>query len=257
MTRSTLTLLSAALVMLAPNAARAACAEQDQPPGWIWTYDGTIGDQPSRLTLVRKGAELSGVYFSAKELKDIGVSGKLSEGRQMVLDEVNAAGKVTGRFRAEFPERDPAGILRGTLHCALIGGTWQKVDAGQALPVHFSLTNGNVGTLAHMYAAAGAKDDSLVNRNALRFRQAVEQGDKAAVAALIQYPIQVRIKAVAIPIQNRAELVARYDEIFSPAFRKAITGAMPRHMFAREQGVMLGKGEAWFGATGRVIALNN
>jgi hypothetical protein len=32
---------------------------------------------------------------------------------------------------------------------------------------------------------------------------------------------------------------------------------MPRNMFVRDQGVMLGSGQAWFDARGRVVALNN
>jgi hypothetical protein len=58
-------------------------------------------------------------------------------------------------------------------------------------------------------------------------------------------------------IRNGEELMSRYGDIFSRPYQKAISEAMPRNMFARDQGIMLGRGEVWFGANGRVIALNN
>jgi len=147
--------------------------------------------------------------------------------------------------------------VQGTLRCDVIVGSWHKIDAAQKLPVYLSLEDGAAGSLGHLYAIAGAQDDSLIHRNALRFWQAVTMGDKATVASLVDYPVKVHVAGALRTIRNRKELMSRYDAIFSPAYRKAISQAMPRNMFARDQGIMLGRGEVWFGADGRVIALNN
>ena len=58
-------------------------------------------------------------------------------------------------------------------------------------------------------------------------------------------------------LRTPAERVAHYDAIFSDVCRAAIAQALPRNMFVRDQGVMLGKGEVWFNADGKVIALNH
>jgi hypothetical protein len=207
------------------------------------------------LTLT--GGEISGLYFYSTQLKDIRLAGHVSDGRRIDLDELDVAGKVTARFEAEFPEHDPRGTFRGTLHCEVMVGSWHRVDEAQKLPVYLSLDDGTAGTIGHRYAVAGAQDDGLIHGNAFRFWHAVTTGDKTTVASLIAYPIKVHVAGKLKRILTSDELMSQYDAIFSPAYRKAISEAMPRNMFARDQGIMLGRGEVWFGADGRVIALNN
>ena len=108
-----------------------------------------------------------------------------------------------------------------------------------------------------MYQIAGASDDGIVNRNAFRFWQAVTKGDKSTVASLIVYPIKVHVAGSLKTIHDRNDLLTHYDAVFSPGYRAAIAAEAPRDMFARDQGIMLGSGEVWFGRDGRVIALNN
>lgn len=253
------TILATLLIMMVPNFVQAVCTDSDLETGWLWNYNGTIGDKYRvRLTLTRTHGEVSGVYFYSTQLKDIRVKGRIFDGGRIDLDELDTGGRVTARFEAEFPTEDPRGKLHGTLHCEVIVGSWHKIDTAQTLPVYLSLADGTSGTLEHMYAVAGAQDDSLVNRRAFRFWQAVEMGDKATVASLIAYPIKVHVAGgVLKTIRSRNELMSQYDAIFSPAYRKAISDAMPRNMFARDQGIMLGRGEVWFDANGEVIALNN
>jgi hypothetical protein len=45
--------------------------------------------------------------------------------------------------------------------------------------------------------------------------------------------------------------------VFTPKFVGAILESTPRYMFVRDQGAMLGSGWVWFGADGKVTALNN
>lgn len=260
------------LALLASPGARAACTERTLTPGWLWNYEGTVGDHRVRLTLTLEDGALSGVYFYATQLKDIRLAGSISNGDHLTLNELDAAGRITARFEGEFPERDPRGKLSGALTCDVITGFWQRVSgsntsqpgtragvvsAAKSLPLFLEMTDGTSGTLSHRYSPAGASDDAPIDRNALRFWRAVAANDRATVASLIRYPIRARIGGASTAIPDPAALISHYDAIFSPAFRAAIAAALPRNMFVRDQGVMLGHGEVWFGSDGRVITLNN
>jgi hypothetical protein len=243
--------LAIAVLFAAPQLSRAACTAKQLTPGWLWNYTGTIGGGDRiRLTFTRVQDSVTGVYFHSNDFRDISVSGKISGDKRLALDEVG------GRFDIEFTDHDPLGKFPGTLRCQIISGSWQKNGSGQKLPVYLSLESGAAGKLDHMYEIAGAKDDGLVHRNALRFWKAVNQGDKASVASLIDYPTQVRVAGKLTTIHNAAELLKEYDVIFTPAYRNAIEAALPRNMFANDRGITLGTGEVWFGVTGRVTMLN-
>jgi hypothetical protein len=54
---------------------------------------------------------------------------------------------------------------------------------------------------------------------------ALRNGDRTAVAARIQYPITVRIGGLRVPFDDAADLLERYDDIFTPALRAAIARA--------------------------------
>jgi hypothetical protein len=240
-----------------PSLVKAACTEKDLQPGWLWNYDGTIGDKYRvRLTLTASQGEVSGVYFYATQLKDIRIGGRIADGH-LELNEFDPEGGITARFEGEFPDHDPHGGFKGALRCEVITGSWHKEGAAEKLPLYLSQESGTSGTLAHRYAVAGAQDDDLAHRGALRYWQAIAKGDKVTVASLIRYPIEVHISGRRRTVGNAQELISQYDSIFSPAYRKAVADSMPRNMFARDQGIMLGRGEAWFGSDGRVIALNN
>jgi len=51
-------------------------------------------------------------------------------------------------------------------------------------------------------------------------------------------------------------LKLNWERIFSPSYRKAVSQAVPRAMFANDQGIMFGSGEAWFNSDGKIIAIN-
>lgn len=244
--------MAAAVVLAAPAMARAACTAKQLTPGWLWHYSGTIGDSDRiQLTFTRAGDAISGVYFHASDPRDIRVNGKIAGDQSLVLIE------AAGRFDAEFAEHDPHAKFPGALHCQIIAGSWQKPGSAQKLPVYLSLESGNAGTLGHLYQIAGAKDDELIHRNALRFQKAVAAGDKATVAALIQYPIRAHAAGAPKIFHSAQELLAQFDAVFTPAYRKAIADALPRNMFANDRGVMMGGGAVWFGADGRITVLNN
>jgi len=245
------------LLALMPSVAKAVCTDKDFDKGWLTNYEGTIGPQNRvRLTLTQTKSELTGVYFYVSQLKDIRIEGRVADGH-ITLDEVDPTGKTTAQFEGQFQDHDPNGKLKGELGCEIIVGIWHRLNSTETLPVFLSETSATTGTLDHRYRDAGAEDDKVVHRAVLRFWKAVTEDNKATVASLINYPIRVRIAGTLKRIRNRQELILQYDSIFSGAYRKAIIDAVPRNMFNRDQGIMLGNGEVWFGPDGRVITLNN
>lgn len=251
--------LTAALLLgLFPLVASAACGKNQA--NWLWDYDGTLGETYRvRMTLVFRGDQVNGLYFYATQLKDIALQGRITDGTHITLDELDANSRVVARFDGQFAEQDSQGRFGNSkLECEVIVGSWQRLNATTALPLRLSMTGGVVASLDHRYEPAGAKDDALVHQQVARFWNAVKRADRKAVAAMITYPIKVRTagggrQALRIPV----EFMASYDAIFTPQFRESITSAIPRNMFSRDQGIMLGNGEVWFGPDGKVIALNN
>lgn len=245
------------LVSLLAAPLSAACLESSLQSGWLWNYEGTIGANRVRLTLTRLRDGLEGFYFYSKFLKDVPLRGRIIDGSHIELTELDSAGRPTATLEGHFPESDPRGRFKGELRCEVIVGSWRKQGDSQSLPLYLGQDSGVAGTLDHRYVIAGAADDELVHRNALRFWNAVAAGDRQTVASLVAYPIRASVGGKPRSLRNRGELLAHYDEIFSKAFREAIAGALPRNMFARDQGIMLGSGEVWFNSKGKAFALNN
>ncbi|MRR51787.1 MAG: hypothetical protein EG825_12900 [Rhodocyclaceae bacterium] len=244
-------------LMLFPLSAHSVCIKNE--PNWLWNYDGTLGGRYQvRMTLVFAGEEVSGLYFYSSQLKDIPLKGSVIDGTNILLDEFDGAGNVVAHFEGKFPERDPRGRFGNSkLGCEVIVGSWHKVNSPESLPVYLSLESGTAGSLTNRYAPAGADDDNMIHRRVYRFWNAVRLGDKKTVAAAIAYPIRVHLPTGRKRLSNPTELIANYDDIFSPKYREAIANALPRNMFVRDQGIMLGSGEVWFGPDGKVITLNH
>jgi hypothetical protein len=239
-----------------PTLTWAACAKVQ--PGWLWNYEGHIdGQHRVRMTLVFGPGEITGVYFYASQLKDIALRGRMLGETRVVLEELDAAGQPTARFEAEFPEAAPQSKF-GTspLQCEVIRGTWRKIGADTALPVLLEMDGGTAGSLKSRYGAIGVRDQEALHRNAQAFWRAVQRDDRVTAARLIRYPIRVDTTAGLRRYTAAEQLLADYERIFTPGFRQAIAQGLPRNMFVRDQGAMLGDGQVWFGADGRVMALN-
>lgn len=245
----------ALVVGLLPVGADAACFRKE--PGTLWNYAGDISRSLRiRMTLIFDGTRLKGRYTYASQLRDIDLEGTVREGRDVVLDEKDAAGRVVARFTGRFAERDPRGIYGDSpLTCDVIIGTWQRTGSTEQRPFHVHAVDATSGSLAHRYGAAGAGDDDRVHRNAARFWEAVKRGDKNAVAAQISYPIRIPMGGKAKTLRSPGEFAREYDAILTPRTRAAILDDIPRYMFVRDEGIMLAGGIVWFGADGRVTSL--
>jgi hypothetical protein len=233
--------------------AHAAC----HPDGTVNIYGGTIGKAAVRVALQTKNGKVDGRYVYRVSIADIPLKGGLdSSGKHLTLTEFDSAGHPTAKFDGTFADRD-AGFANGSpLNCEVVSGKWTV--SGKA-PLDFKLSMDSSGPtdLAHLYDAAGVTNDETVDKAATAFRDAVMHGRKDIVAKMITYPIETGVNGKRGKVANAHAMVAHYDDVFTPAFRAMIAADFTRLMFARDQGVMMGGGEVWFDANGKVIALNN
>jgi hypothetical protein len=249
--------LAGLFLVVVSGIATAECSQS--APGYVSNYEGTIGPgHRVRMSLIfQPEGRLEGEYFYASKLRDIPLRGEITAGHDLRLEEFGASGQVTAIFTATFPERDPGGPFGDSpLQCEVIRGTWQAVGGDEVLPVNLRLESATAGSLAHRYQAIGVADDEVVHRRSQAFWRAVQRGDKRGATAQVRYPIDVIINGQRRRFDNAGQLRAAYDEVFTERFRAAIARGLPRNMFVRDQGAMLGDGAVWFGADGRVIALN-
>jgi len=245
-----------ATAVLASTNALAVC--KDQNPNWLWNYQGTIDDKYLvRMTLVLGGQLVTGRYFYVSQLRDIQIKGTIIDEREIVLDELDAEGNVTARFEGKFEDRDPKGSFNGSqLACEVIDGFWQQKGSTKRLPVYLRMESGTPGKLGGRYASIDA-DEKDIHEKAFKFWSAVKRGDRKTVATMIEYPVQVNVPGGRSELRSAKELLANYDDIFTPRFRESIANAVPKNMFFRDQGIMLGNGEVWFRPNGKVFSLNN
>ena len=88
--------------------------------------------------------------------------------------------------------------------------------------------------------------DSTEYREAITaFQEAVIAHDAAGVAALVSYPIPVRIGGAKRTIKTPAKFIAKYDSIVTPAIAAAVQDEPYGDMMVNAKGVMLGRGEVW------------
>lgn len=86
-----------------------------------------------------------------------------------------------------------------------------------------------IGMIAAWLFAAAIQtplDDRSVADFLDELQRAVGRDDRAAVSALIQYPITVWAAGVRIPIHDSAGLAQSYDAVFSPALKLVIARAV-------------------------------
>lgn len=79
--------------------------------------------------------------------------------------------------------------------------------------------------------------------NALQ--RGVAANDRAAVAALMRYPVRVSMDGKTAKVANAAAFQRDYDRIVTPALAKLIAEQKFDTLFVNWQGVMLGQGEVW------------
>lgn len=246
-------LLAAVLVLFA-SAAHAAC----HPQSPLSIYSGTIGKAMVRVGLRLAKGRVEGRYAYAISTADIPLRGSLdAAGRNLKLTEYDAAGKAAATFNGTFKDSDPQFANGSKLNCEVVTGTWTPANGKPPIAFRLSEDSSTDAGFGHLYDVGGANGDEPVNKAAAAFRSAVLRNNREAVAHMIAYPVETGVSGKRTKIGTPAALLAHYDGIFTAKFRAAIAGDVPRLMFARDQGIMLGNGEVWFDGNGKVKALNN
>lgn len=77
------------------------------------------------------------------------------------------------------------------------------------------------------------------------YQKAVAEGDKQAVAALIDYPFSATIDGKRTSINNAAGFVENYDKIVTPDITGAIKAQKYSELMVNGKGVMFGSGQTW------------
>ena len=108
------------------------------------------------------------------------------------------------------------------------------------------LVTAGSATAENPYAAAGISNPAHVTQFLARLKQAIATDNRAAVAAMVNYPLTVYASGGAsVTYRDAAALRARYAQVFTPEVRAAVAAAKADDLFARDQGVMIGNGEIW------------
>ncbi|MBN2005476.1 MAG: hypothetical protein JXA21_19110 [Anaerolineae bacterium] len=222
--------------------------------GWLNNYVGTLGDETLGMTLIYSSHYISGTYFCRSDLIDYRLDGCLGEGRSIVIQAYDANGAVIANLNAEFAEFDS---MDRKLQRELIVGEWRDMNTSKTISISLKLDNVTSGPLDHRYAGAGAESDQVVEQGAQAFWQAVVQDDRNQVVSVIVFPVWVTINGERMALATADEFLDHYDEVFTDVFRENIRKAIPHNMFANWQGIMLGNGEIWFDADGKVVVINN
>jgi hypothetical protein len=97
------------------------------------------------------------------------------------------------------------------------------------------------------YSVAGLDDDREVEAFFLSFKDAVAKSDKAKVASLVSYPIDVRLTSGRfVKLRSRRTFVRSYDAIFGEKFKRLIARTEVKDLWAKWSGVATPRGEVWF-----------
>ncbi|PHY12682.1 hypothetical protein CSW58_10970, partial [Caulobacter sp. B11] len=209
---------------------------------------GKVGAYPvgMQLTIRDHRDFVSGHYFYVRTLINIPLTGRM-EGDTLTLQEPGG-----GVFRLHLVSNVPGRKETLTFYNSTsLAGTWTQ--GAKTLPVELGLTGGYDGPpRARHYEEMTDEPDAVFEARVGRFLKAVVRGDRAAAAQAVSYPLLVN-GARPRTVRNRAELLARWDSIFTPAFVADLRNAVPHEMFVRQGMAMVGDGDVWFDAKGAKV----
>lgn len=80
-------------------------------------------------------------------------------------------------------------------------------------------------------------------------QRGIAADDRAAVAALLRYPVRVSVDGKTVKLADAAAFQRDYAKIVTPALKALIAEQRFDTLFVNQQGVMLGQGEVWITGT--------
>jgi hypothetical protein len=116
---------------------------------------------------------------------------------------------------------------------------------------------------ADRFAVAGLTEKEASDFLAA-LQAAVAQDNRGQVADMVAFPLDVNVSGARVTVPSKQEFIDSYTEIIDPQVKAAILAQTADGLFVNYQGVMIGRGEVWFGAVGsapsyqvKIIAINN
>jgi hypothetical protein len=88
-------------------------------------------------------------------------------------------------------------------------------------------------------------DHTQVHQLVTDLQQAVAKHDAAAVAALVHYPIKVKLHGKPTYLKTPQDFIKNYDHIITPDIAAVIQNQKYENLFVTYQGAMFGDGEVW------------
>ncbi|MGH8544670.1 MAG: hypothetical protein ACREX3_13810 [Gammaproteobacteria bacterium] len=161
-------------------------------------------------------------------------------------------------------------LLAASLACALLGGCSRpgEVDAGTSpadqpetvagAPASSAAAPADVAASPEATSEPAAADkavndsiDAVLGDHAKyetvirAYQKAVADGDKAAIAALVDYPFSATIDGRTTSIKDAADFVKHYDSIVTPEIARVVKAQEYSGLMVSGKGVMFGSGETW------------
>jgi hypothetical protein len=83
-----------------------------------------------------------------------------------------------------------------------------------------------------------------------KFQSAMVSGNKAVVASMVTYPLRVNMarKGTKFVVATSADLIKRYDQVFTPAIRQAVAAEKPAKLVGSKDGAAIAAGLVWMNA---------
>ncbi|MGY4397311.1 hypothetical protein ACVWZA_002505 [Sphingomonas sp. UYAg733] len=235
--RTALAIALIAIVSSASASAQAKEAKEWMALGWIGPYRVGVN-----LTIRDNTDLIAAHYFYAKNPIDIPLTVAVAGGKVTLREP--GGGVFDLRFASnDKPATRPLSFYTST---ALVG-TW--TGKGRVYPVRLDLTSTDRLHGADRYQnvtnASAPAFEALVQR----FIHGAISGNRAKTASAVSFPLTVR-DTKTYTVRNRAQLYARWKQVFTPCFIVNLKEAVPHEMFVRDEVAMVSDGAVWFNARG-------
>ncbi|MEO0032873.1 MAG: hypothetical protein RIS94_2631 [Pseudomonadota bacterium] len=221
-----------------------------EPPKGLTTQvaEGSVGPYLAGLNLTLRdyAAVVAAHYYYASTGTNIPLTVG-PQGSSIVFDEPDG-----GHFDLHLTNGDATEPRPLTFYTSTgLAGTW--THAGQVLPVTFGFSTGFQGlSPTRWYGDVTADSDAAFEARVRTFLKAVTSGNRAMAAGVVAYPLTVNGAHRTI-IRTRAQLLARWSTLFTPATVGALRKAIPHEMFVRDGMAMVASGTVWFNANGAKV----
>jgi hypothetical protein len=211
-------------------------------------YEGNLGKNRIGMTILRKGNRIDGGhYFYQKFLKDIPITGSVKDTQITLMEDGG------GTFQLHFVGNGSAGDHPLDFENSIgMDGTWKSADGTRLYPVSLRGTLIRPGAdNVHRYSDVTSESDTAFESRVQSLLRAVLHGDKNTAVRFISYPLNVNFPNGKMrKFRDSTEILAAWNDIFTPAMISELQGDLPHDMFVRNGMAMLGTGEAWFDAKG-------